>query len=328
MSRQNQILSILLALQIVVAAAVFWPRPAATAAGGSLFAGVTADKIAKLTVSDATSQQVQLAKGPNGWALPQADDYPCQAGKVQPLLDKIVALKTNRLVAQTSTSQKQLKVADQDFERSIEFELADGTRHKLYLGTSAGYQATHVRVQGKNEIYLASGLSTADVSAQASGWVDTAYFAVPQDQVTALTLENKNGRFELEKNDAGAWTLKGLAAGETVSDNNIQSMLTQVASIALTQPLGKKEQEAYGLKAPNAVVTVKTRDQAGTIKTSTLRVGAKDDKDGSFVVISSESPYYVRVAGYSVQNFVEKARDYFLQLPPTPAPASTPTRSP
>ena len=93
-------------------------------------------------------------------------------------------------------------------------------------------------------------------------------------------------------------------------------------------PLGKKEQEAYGLKSPNAVVTVKTRDQAGTIKTSTLRVGAKDDKDGSFVVISSESPYYVRVTGYGVQNFVEKARDYFLQLPPTPVPAPAPTQSP
>jgi hypothetical protein len=151
---------------------------------------------------------------------------------------------------------------------------------------------------------------------------------VPQVLVTALTVQNKNGRFELEKSEAGTWTLKGLAAGETVSDNDIQSMLTQVSSIALTQPLGKKEQDAYGLESPNAVVTVKTRDQAGTIKTTTLRVGAKDDKDNSFVVISSESPYYVRVAGYSVQNFVEKARDYFLQAPPTPAPAAAPVSTP
>ncbi len=327
MSRQNQILSILLALQIVAAAVVFWPRPAATAAGGSLFAGVTADKIAKLTVSDA-SGQVQLVKGPNGWILPQADDYPCLANKVQPLLDKIVALKTDRLVTQTSASHKQLKVAYQNFERSIEFELADGTRHRLYLGTSAGYQTTHVRVQGKNEVYLASGLSAADASAQASGWVETAYFSAPQDQVTALTVENKTGRYEMEKNDAGAWTLKGLAAGETANDNNIKSLVSRVASIALTQPLGKKEQDAYGVKTPSAVVTVQTRDQAGTIKTYTLRVGAKDEKDSSFVVISSESPHYVRVAGFAVQDFVEKARDYFLQLPPTPAPASMPTPSP
>ena len=66
------------------------------------------------------------------------------------------------------------------------------------------------------------------------------------------------------------------------------------------------------------MITIKARDQAGTEKTYTLRVGAKDEKDNSFVVISSESPYYVRVATYAVQDFVEKARDYFLQLPPTP----------
>jgi hypothetical protein len=103
-------------------------------------------------------------------------------------------------------------------------------------------------------------------------------------------------------------------------------LVSRIASVTLTQPLGKKEQDAYGLKTPNAVITVKTRDQAGTIKTYTLRVGAKDEKDSSFVVISSESPYYVRAASFAVQDFVEEARDYFLQLPPTPPP--TPTQKP
>ena len=327
MNRQNKFLAGILAHQIVVAAIVFWPRPAATAGGGSLFAGLAADKIIKFTISDATGQ-VQLAKGQSGWVLPQADDYACQASKVQSLLDKLVALKADRLVTQTSASHKRLKVADQDFERSVEFELADGTRHKLYLGTSAGYQATHVRVQGKDDVYLAAGLAASEAPAQASGWVDPLYLSVPQDQVTALTLENKNGRFEMEKNESGAWTLQGLAAGETANVSNIQALVSRAASIALTEPLGKKEQDAFGFRTPGAVITLKARDQAGTVKTFTLRVGAKDEKDNSFVVISSESPYYVRVSSFAVQDFVEKARDYFLQLPPTPASASTPTRSP
>jgi hypothetical protein len=320
MNKQNKILAGILALQIVVAAAVFWPKPTATVSGGSLFAGLAADKITRLIISDATGQ-VQLSEGANGWVLPQADDYACQAGKVQPLLEK-------RLVTQTSASHKRLKVADQDFERAIEFELADGTRHKLYLGTSAGYQATHVRVKGQDNVYLASGLSVSDAPAQASGWVDPTYFSVLQDQVTALTVENKNGRFELEKNEAGTWTLKGLAAGETANENNIKSLASRAASIVLTQPLGKKEQAAYGLKTPSAVITLKARDQSGAVKTFTLRVGTKDEQDNSFVVISSESPYYVRVSSFTVQDFVEKARDYFLQLPPTPTPALAPTRSP
>ena len=327
MNRQNKILAGVLALQIVIAAVIFWPRPSATAGGGSLFAGLAADQITQLTISDATGQ-VQLAKGQSGWVLPQADDYACQASKVQPLLDKLVALKADRLVAQTSASHKRLKVADQDYERSIEFELADGTRHKLYLGTSAGYQTTHVRVQGKDEVYLASGLSVTDASAQASGWVDPIYLSVPQDQVTALTVENRNGHFEMEKNEAGTWTLKGLAPGEIANVSNIQSLVSRATSIVLTQPLGKKEQDAYGLKTPKAVITLRSRDQAGAVKTYSLRVGAQDEKDNSFVVISSESPYFVRAGIGTLQDFVEKGRDYFLQLPPTPALTTTPTRAP
>jgi hypothetical protein len=36
------------------------------------------------------------------------------------------------------------------------------------------------------------------------------------------------------------------------------------------------------------------------------------------VIISSESPYYVRASEFAVQSFVENARQDFLELPPTP----------
>jgi hypothetical protein len=41
-------------------------------------------------------------------------------------------------------------------------------------------------------------------------------------------------------------------------------------------------------------------------------------ENGAYEARSSHLPYYVRVAGYGVQNFVEKARDYFLPAPPRP----------
>jgi hypothetical protein len=52
-------------------------------------------------------------------------------------------------------------------------------------------------------------------------------------------------------------------------------------------------------------------------------VGAQSEEDNSYVVSSSESPYYVRVADYTVENFVERVRDDFLELPPTPTPEPT-----
>jgi hypothetical protein len=139
----------------------------------------------------------------------------------------------------------------------------------------------------------------------------------------ALTLENANGRFEFEKDEAGAWTMTDLAADETLSENNVNSLASRVSSLRMLRPLGKTEQDDYGLKEPNAVVTVETRDDEGNTKTYTIRVGAKDDEDNSYVVISSESPYHVRVSEYTVRDFVEKARDGFLELPPTPTPEPT-----
>jgi hypothetical protein len=55
------------------------------------------------------------------------------------------------------------------------------------------------------------------------------------------------------------------------------------------------------------------------------RVGTQDAGDLSYVVDSSESPYYVRVSEFTVKDFVEKAREDFLVVPPTPAPEATPT---
>jgi hypothetical protein len=53
-------------------------------------------------------------------------------------------------------------------------------------------------------------------------------------------------------------------------------------------------------------------------KTVTLRVGAEDSEDASYVIKSSESDYYVTVADTSVRGLVENGRDAFLEAPPTP----------
>ena len=323
MNRTNRILVAVLAVQIVLVAIAFWPKPASVAGGESLFAGLEAEQITRLTISDATGEQIKLAKGLGDWVLPEADDYPCLENKVPQFLEKIVALKTNRLVTQTLASHKRLKVADDAFERRIELELADGTTHRLYLGTSPSYGATHVRAAGRDEVYLAS-LSASDAGVNASNWVDTLYFSVAQDQIVALTLQNENGRFEFEKDDAGTWTMKDLAADETLNENNVTSLVNRVSSVQMLRPLGKEPQDDYGLETPNAVVTVETQDEGGNTKTYTIRVGAKDDEDNSYVVISSESPYYVRMSEYTVKDFVEKVRDDFLELPPTPTPEPTP----
>ncbi len=321
MNRQNQILIGVLVLQLVLAVVAFWPRQSpATATGQALFPGIAADQIRSVRLTDAKGEMIRLTKGDGGWVLPDADDYPAKTEKVTSFLDKLAGLKADRLITQTAASHKRLKVAEGDFNALIEFELSDGSQHRLYMGSSAGYTAAHVRIDGQKEVYLVSGLSSSDASSQATTWTDSSYFSVTRDDVVSLTLENGNGRFEFVKDQSGAWTMSGLAADETLNQAAVTSLLYSVSSVSLQRPLGKEERPEYGLQSPAATVTLKTHSDAEGDKTYILRVGAQDAADQTYVVASSSSPYYVRVNSYTVSGWIEKSRDDFLEVPPTATP--------
>jgi hypothetical protein len=321
MKRHNQILTGVLVVQIILSVVVFWPRSAATGGGEPLFADLEASDVVALAVEDDEGNRTALRKSATGWVLPDADDYPALAENIDPLVEKLVGLNTDRLVTRTDASHKRLNVAADDFIRRLSLEMADGTKHTLYLGSSPQYSAIHFRLDGQDETYLGSGVSTWEVDATADAWVDTTYLSVPQENVTQMTLENNNGTFVFSLDAEGNWTMDGLAADETAAASNIDAVVRQATSLKLTNPLGKEEKATYGMDDPNAVVTL---EAAG--RTITLHVGARDaEEENRYIVKSSESPYYVRVAEFSVKAMVENTRDDFIQPPPTPTPEeSTP----
>jgi len=319
MNKQNRILAAILALQVVLSLVVFWPEKS-VARGQPLFGDLSVDQIVRFSVGDTTGAKIQIANGPEGWALPDMDDYPVLEDKVRALLEKIVGVQTDRLVTRTGDSHKRLRVTDDDYERLVEFELADGSQHKLYLGTSPSYQVMHVRADDQAEVYLALGLSTADAGTAVSAWVDTSYFSVTQDQIVAITLDNQNGHFEFSKDAADVWTMVNLPAGETLLPNNVASLATRVSSLRMMRPLGKEEQPSYSMEDASATVTIVTRDDQGNEKTYVVRVGALLEDEKGYVVKSATSPYYVLIADYTVGDLTERTLQDFIQVPATPTP--------
>ena len=323
MNKLNRILAGLLVLQIVVAAVVLWPRPAASGESASLLPGVEEDNIVGLTIADANDRSITLARIDGAWVLPDAGNYPADETKVTTLVTKIVGLKADRVVTQTSASHKRLKVAEDDFERRIDVELADGSRQRLYVGNSPTWQAAHVRADGQDEVYLTGELTAQDAGFEATSWVDTLYLSIPRDQIVRITVENAQGTLDLEK-EGETWTLQGLAPDETLDEAKVNGLLNRVTSVSLLEPLGRDGAAAYGLDQPLAVVTVYTDDGA----THVLRVGAQDPEDMSYVIASSDSDYYVRVREFVVQNLVEYGKQDLLVPPPTPGPEETPGVTP
>ena len=66
MSRANQILAAVLALQVMVAVVVFWPRASTVAAGEPLFADIEAEQVAWVRIVDPASGELELERSDAG----------------------------------------------------------------------------------------------------------------------------------------------------------------------------------------------------------------------------------------------------------------------
>jgi hypothetical protein len=326
MTRLQRILTGILVAQLALAAFVFWPRPSKVSAGKSLLSDIKADDISSLTIRDDKGTSIKLERqAPNqAWVLPEAGDFPADATKITPVLTKLAALTTDRLVAQTAGSHKQLQVAADAFQRKIDLGTAGGATRTLFLGSPAGGQASHVRVDGQNNVYVAGDLETWQLNADPASWIDTTYVKVTPADVVGFTLANANGQVNFTKDDKGAWQMDGLAAGEKLDPNQLTAVVNRLAALRMARPLGTAESADYGMAQPAALVTLKVKSGDAT-KPLTVTVGAKDAAAATYAVKSSDSPYYVKVAESDVKDLVEKKREGFLVVSLTPASALTPT---
>jgi hypothetical protein len=319
MDKRNRILSVTLVIQILLGLFLFWPRPSASSGGGRpLLAEVDVETISSVEIQDTDGDRILMSRLEGAWVLPEAGNYPCLSSRVTEFLQKLVSIDTSKLVTRTVDSHRRLQVAEDDFVRRIELTTESGEKFILFLGSSPTYRTVHVRLEGTAETYLTTELQAYEANTAASSWVDTNYLIIPQSEILAFTLQNDNGRFSFELDGEGNWTMLGLEEGETFDTNSLTSLIQQISSLTMVRPLGVEEDPAYGMDHPSAVISIQTEE-----KTFTLRVGAQDPIDNTYVVISSESPYYVSITEYTATSWTEKVRDDFLLVEPTPTPETS-----
>lgn len=330
MNRSNLILALLLLIQIVLlgimvisGGGVEKPPP------GPLLPEFSAAAVERITLVDDSDAALTLARGGDGWVLPDADGFAVSSSAAEDLLAKIGSLNTSRLVASQPSSFARLGVKDDDFRRRLSLVSAAGSE-TLYLGGSGGADAVYVRREGDSRVYLGVGLTAWEASPQISAWIDTSYVNVPQGDILSLRVQNANGSFDFQR--AGeSWVYAGLAEGAEFDAGQMANLLRNAAAIRMVAPLGLGALPAYGLDAPQITVEVRYR-QALDIESAAETEGGEDapeppaaaeesyrimigarQADGDFALKSSDSEYYVLVreavfdafAGISAETLVK-----------------------
>ncbi len=316
MKRHIQILTIILILQIGLAAVVLWPRSAGSAeVGEALLMDLSGEDIQQIEIEDGDGDSITLVRSEDGWVLPEVDDFPAVTAKVDLLITSLLEITNDRLITRTESSHRQLKVAEDAFERKIVLSSGEASLRTLYIGSSPSFGSAHVRLEGEDETYLTGSIAAHQANADAASWVDTAYHSVPQEEIRAIRLKNANGEWEFEKDEEGNWSLAGLAEGEELNASTMSTLGNRAASINLSEPLGLEENAAYGMAEPLAILVIQTDE-----KTITLSVGAFDEESSTYVVKSSESQYFVRVSEFTANPLVDNSDEDIITLLPTPTP--------
>jgi hypothetical protein len=321
MDRRNILLSVLVLVQAGLAAFLLWPSAGSNAAAGALITGVTADAVTAVTIQG-DDNTINLAKTGDSWVLSDNGDFPVDAVKVTELISNVLTVDTSRLVARTASSHNRLQVAADEYVRQVDLTTNDGATQTIFIGSSPSLRATNVRLADDDLVYLTSNVNGTDIRTDIAGWINTSYLQAPTDQVQAVTIENANGVLEFTRVNTDTWTLNGLAANEVFNSNNFTTILTRLSDLNMVEPVGKEARPEFSMDAPSATVTIVLTQGDETEKTLTLTIGAKDEGGSNYYAKSSDSEYYVKIASFTGDQFVNDTRDRYLQPPPTPEAGS------
>lgn len=322
MSKLQKVLLIILAVQLALVGVVFWPKQSKANTESALLGTLKAEDVVGLKITDMDGKQISFSKLDNAWMLSEADNFPAKSDKVEAALEKIFEINTSRLIAEKETSQKQLEVSADQYQRRIELILLDGSQKTLYIGSATGSNTVNVRLDGQNETYLTSALTASDFGTKTASWVDTSYVSVPSTQVKSIEIDNANGSFAFQKDLNSQWQMAGLMEDEILNSSQVDDLVGSAAVLNLVEPLGTQEKTEYGLDKPAAVVNFSSVNDSGEQSVHTLWIGKSDPSDQTYYAFSSDSKYYVKISSYTAEKYINTARESVVTATPTPTPES------
>jgi hypothetical protein len=256
--RTQRVLTVLLVVQVALLMVLEHPFSRARAGGGRALlpklASVTPQRV---EITGADSSVVTLERRSGEWVLSDPAGYPAMPGKVEKMIQDLEQLTADRPVSSAKSSQSALKVAADRFERRVRIWAGGqgAPAAEVYLGSSPGYNITHVRVGGSDLVYEETGVSAYDVPAESASWIDRNLVSIPADEVTALEIRNRTGGFALERR-AGTWRLRFPAAGAGAALDSVKvgDLVRAVCGMSIDHPVGPVDGSAQGLARPEATL--------------------------------------------------------------------------
>ena len=228
----NRILSAILALQLALLAALYWPRSSGPVSAGALLAEMAGDALRRISIEGGDAQSVTLSRDADSAQWQLASGLPADESKVAALLDALTERDSGFAIADSGGAAARFQLGDDAFERRIRLANAD-TERAVYLGSSPSFRKIHARREGESAVYVLE-LNNYDAPTTENDWLDRSLLAVRN--IDALTLYGI--AFEL---GSEGWTR---GDGGAVDAQAMETLVQALASLRVSARVKDGDEDA------------------------------------------------------------------------------------
>ncbi|CAK0751956.1 putative DUF4340 domain-containing protein [Gammaproteobacteria bacterium] len=353
MNRLISVLGVVLAIQLVLA--LFLEMTAGGIGGvasSEPLLHFEAKSIDRITIEPSGKAPMVLEHRGTAWSLPALAGFPAFTAKVDGFLNRLAGLHKRLPVATTSAAVKRFKVSSAAYEHKVVLSAGDKTVATLWLGDSPGFRQLYGRANDEDAVYNLD-LATYEVAADPNQWTDKTVLNLKPDEITQVNLpevhlvrvkEAEKGNNAEKANDKdgnndagkpGKWQVEGLSPREAINFGEIETLVNQLANIGFESVLGKENQPEYRQEAPALTVSITTQageqrsyvfskpdsgkeakpEKATDANKADADKGKGQEKGSEYILKASISPYYFKVADFTVKELLEAKRDKLVKKP-------------
>ncbi len=223
MNRLATTLALVLAAQLLLTAAFFWPRenPGESEARTALLQLSPAD-IDRIVVSSATDSLLLMQQGED-WIMPDYHRLPVQQGRLERVREELPGLARGWPVASSDAAVERFQVAPGNYQRKIEFFAGENSAGELFIGTSPGFRKVHIRPVGEEAVYAVE-FNAFELPAAAGEWLEK----------TLLGLEGASAIQGLDYNISLSGETWMDESGQQADPATVDNLLNGLASLRIT----------------------------------------------------------------------------------------------
>ncbi|MCY4425956.1 MAG: DUF4340 domain-containing protein [Halieaceae bacterium] len=171
MKRLTNNLLIVLAVQLLALAWVFWPNPPPGAADAEKpLLTVAGGQVDRLLISAADSK-LEMRRDEDAWRMPDYHNLVVQDALVERLLAELPGMNRGFPIAGSSSAKQRFEVAEDNFQRRVQYFAGSEQLAQLFLGTSPGFRQIHVRPGQEEQVYSIE-FNSYDLPINSTHWLD------------------------------------------------------------------------------------------------------------------------------------------------------------